>query len=103
MADTPVKPAEKKPVKGSAKLKEVVRVHHTSGGGYTDFDNEEDALAFVNEGTTVRQKKEPDGSVTQVFSPYAHLLHGARHPDYPNVRVEKFSNVVWPDDDEDDE
>lgn len=84
----------------SPRLKEVVRVHHTNAGGYTDFENEKDALKFVEEATSVKEKKEPDGSTTKVYSPNAHLFYGARHPDYPDVRVEKFHTVVFPEDDE---
>jgi len=82
------------------RLRKVVRVHHTNGAGYTDFENEKDALDFVNEATTVKTKKEPDGSTSQVFSPNAHLFHGAKHPDYPDARVENVQYVEWPEDEE---
>lgn len=85
---------------GGPKLKNVVRVHHSLGGGYTDFDNEKDALAFVSESTDVKNVRQPDGSVEKVYSPNSHLFHGARHPDYPNVRVDKFQTVDWPEDEQ---
>lgn len=81
-------------------LKNVVRVYHSTGGGSTDFDNEKDALAFVSESTEVKSERQPDGSVEKVYSPNSHLFHGARHPDYPSVRVDKFQVVVWPEDEE---
>ena len=99
MSDTPTSSSTSSRRKG-AKLKEVVRVHHTQGGGHTDFDNENDALDFINEAVAVKEKSNPDGSREKVFSPNAHLFYGAKHPDYPNVRVEKFHHVEFPEDDE---
>lgn len=99
MADSSSSPTSGGSRKG-AKLKDVVRVHHTNGGGFTDFDNERDALDFVNEATTVKVKTNPDGSKENVYSPNAHLFYGAKHPDYPNVRVEKMQHVEFPEDDE---
>lgn len=92
------KPAQVKP-KGP-QVKESFRLYHAYGGTFTDFENEDDLLDFVKEATTVKQRRNPDGSTENVYSPNAHLVHGAAHADYPNLRVEKHHEIVFPEDDE---
>jgi hypothetical protein len=81
------------------KLKDVFRLH-TSNAQTVDFESEDDLLDFVKEASTVKQVKDPDGSTRNVYSVNSHLVHGAAHPDYPNLRVEKVQEVEFPGDDE---
>ena len=76
------------------------RLYHTQGGSFTDFDSEKDLLDFVKDATKVSYVKEADGTQRPVFSPNQHLVHGAAHHDYPNLRVEQVRSVEFPEDDE---